>query len=116
MRCVKRAGLRSPAHLAWIRSLPCAIAGCSGRAEAAHVRQASGGGMGLKPGDEWTVPLCGVLHHPEQHRLGHRRFDEKHAISLRGLAETLAARSPALAGAGRRVARRAGIDDAARCI
>jgi hypothetical protein len=28
-----------------------------------HVRAGTGGGTGLKPGDEWAVPLCADHHH-----------------------------------------------------
>jgi hypothetical protein len=90
---------RNPEHLAWIRSLQCAIRGCSCRdgSQAAHVRVGTGGGMGLKPPDRYTVPLCHE-HHREQHQVGHRAFDEKHGIDLRALAEELAALSPHLKG------------------
>lgn len=86
---------RCPKHLAWIRSLPCCIADCQGAAVAAHVRVCTGGGMGMKPPDRWTVPLCDA-HHKEQHRIGHPAFDAKYDIALRDLAERLAALSPHL--------------------
>lgn len=89
---------RNPEHLAWIRTLPCAVRGCPGISQAAHVRMNTGGGMGLKPPDCWTVPLCGGPHghHAEQHQRGHSEFDKEHNLNLRMLAETLAARSPYL--------------------
>jgi hypothetical protein len=88
---------RHPAHLSWIRSLPCAVRGCPRRSEAAHVRLNTGGGMGLKPDDCWTIPLCGPNgHHAEQHRIGHGAFDALYLIDSRKLAETLAAESPYL--------------------
>lgn len=80
---------RSPDHLAWIRTLPCAVPGCIEKSQAAHVRQGTGGGMGMKPDDRWTLPLCGALHHPEQHRIGHRAFDLKYDIDSRGIAASL---------------------------
>ena len=87
---------RNPEHLAWIRTLPCVVRGCLGKSQAAHVRmEGTGGGVGLKPGDEWTVPLC-VSHHAEQHQIGHAAFDRIHNLDLRGLAEYLAAQSPCL--------------------
>lgn len=49
--------------------------------------------MGMKPPDRWTVPLCNV-HHTEQHRIGHPAFDAKYDLSLREIAERLAALSP----------------------
>ena len=95
---------RCPEHLAWIRSLPCAVRGCPGKSQAAHVRLNTGGGVGLKPPDSACVPLCGPNgwgpgsegHHAEQHRIGHAAFDRKYALDLRAVAETLAARSPFL--------------------
>lgn len=55
-------------HLDLIRRLPCLLSGRT--AEAAHIRYADAkhgkpeAGMGHKPEDKWTVPLC-----PELHRL-----------------------------------------------
>lgn len=37
------------------------------------MRIGTGGGMGLKPGDNFTVPLCFGCH-SEQHRRGERSF------------------------------------------
>jgi hypothetical protein len=91
---------RHPAHLSWIRMLACAVPGCPGKSQAAHVRLNTGGGMGLKPDDRWCIPLCGpgvhAGHHAEQHRLGHAAFDAKYGIDSRALAERLAAESPYL--------------------
>lgn len=86
---------RRPAHLAWVRSLPCAVQGCRGKSQAAHVRLNTGGGMGLKPDDRWTIPCCSI-HHAEQHAIGHTAFDARHGIDSRALAERLAAQSPYL--------------------
>lgn len=87
---------RNPGHLAWIRTLPCAVKGCCSKAiQAAHVRVETGGGMGMKPADAFSVPLC-VEHHLEQHRVGHAAFDAAHMLDLRALAEELAAMSPAV--------------------
>lgn len=88
---------RYPAHLAWIRTLPCAVPDCEGKSQAAHVRLNTGGGMGLKPDDRWTIPCC-MTHHAEQHHLGHLAFDAKYGIDSRALAERLAAKSPYLKG------------------
>lgn len=99
---------RCPEHLAWVRSLPCAVPSCPGKAQAAHVRLHTGGGTGMKPPDSACVPLCGPGgwgpgsegHHAEQHRIGHAAFDRKYALDLRAMAEALAARSPFLSAAG----------------
>jgi len=53
----------------------------------------TGGGMGLKPPDKFTAPLC-ADHHREQHQIGHRAFDAKYGLDLRALAEELSAMSP----------------------
>jgi len=63
---------RSKTHLAWVRTLPCVRCGrfpC----DAAHVRIGTDGGMGLKPSDQYTVPLCRTCHR-HQHQIGERRF------------------------------------------
>lgn len=59
-------------HLAFIRSLPCCRCGRS-PSQAAHVRMGTGGGMGMKPDDRYTVPLC-ADHHREQHQVGEKAF------------------------------------------
>ena len=47
----------------------------------------------MKPGDEWTIPLCSEAHR-EQHQIGEAAFEAKYRISMRQIAETLWARSP----------------------
>lgn len=42
---------------------------CGGGMHAHHQRQSGGGGMGLKPDDTRTVPLCDA-HHREFHKTG----------------------------------------------
>lgn len=84
---------RNPDHLSWIRTLSCTVPGCTDPSVAAHVRQGTGGGMGLKPPDEWSVPLCHA-HHSEQHAIGHLAFDLRHNLCLRAEAERLAVLSP----------------------
>lgn len=59
-------------HLAFIRSLPCCRCGKS-PSQAAHVRMGTGGGMGMKPDDRYTVPLCADCHR-RQHDVGERAF------------------------------------------
>jgi hypothetical protein len=49
---------RSPAHTAWIRGFACCVCGSFTNIAAAHVRLGSNAGMGLKPDDWRTVPLC----------------------------------------------------------
>lgn len=59
---------RDEAHLAAIRKMPCIGCGTDGRSEAAHLRAASAAhdkretGIGEKPSDRWSLPLCYVCH------------------------------------------------------
>lgn len=89
--------LRCTAHLAWIRGCTCSTPGpdCVLNIEAAHVRRGQGGGMGLKPGDDRTLPLCSA-HHAEQHRIGERAFERRYSIDMVEIAEALARASPHL--------------------
>jgi len=67
----KQKTIRSAKHRAFIRTLPCVV--CGGPSEAAHIRRGTDGGMGMKPSDSYTVPLC-PHHHREQHNIGELRF------------------------------------------
>lgn len=49
---------RSTAHRDWIRGFACCVCGSSTNIEVAHVRMNSGAGIGQKPDDWRTVPLC----------------------------------------------------------
>ena len=60
-------------HLAFIRLLPCVACGKAAPSEAAHVRTGTDGGVGIKPGDRYAVPLCTACH-AKQHRLGELTF------------------------------------------
>jgi hypothetical protein len=59
-------------YLNFIRSQRCCLCGTNEGVEAAHLRIGSIGdgkpptGMGEKPSDRWTLPLCSK-HHREQH-------------------------------------------------
>jgi len=63
---------RDDRHLAFIRQLPCLVCLDNTSTEACHVRFTDrraakfNPGMGQKPSDWWTVPMCGK-HHREQH-------------------------------------------------
>lgn len=73
------------AHLRYIRQLPCVVCLNDIQTEAAHIRfgdMRAGKrytGMGEKPDDKWTLPLCNA-HHAEQHRVGEDHFWRKHGI------------------------------------
>lgn len=53
----RRGPARDPAYLAWVRSLPCLLAGlgCEGAVEAHHAGRR---GLGQKCPDREAVPLC----------------------------------------------------------
>lgn len=91
--------IRSEKHKQWVRGHECAIAGrnghvCSGKIEAAHVRTGTDGGLNVKPGDNWTIPLCGEAHIRTQHRLGERLFEVTYGINMKAIAEQLWKASP----------------------
>ena len=60
-------------HLTFIRQLPCVACGRAASSEPAHVRTGTDGGVGMKPGDRYTVPLCTACH-AKQHRVGELSF------------------------------------------
>lgn len=72
-------------HLQFIRGLPCVICGDDTTTEAAHVRMVDRTvakpmtGIGIKPDDKFTLPLCGK-HHREQHGMSEREFWQAHGI------------------------------------
>ena len=88
--------MNRPAHLRFVRRLPCCICHTS-PVEAAHIRynDAAAGKMqaiGKKPDDKWTLPLC-AGHHRElpgaQHSMNERKFWERHGIDPLRLADLL---------------------------
>ena len=64
---------RRAQHLAFVRQLPCVACGKAAPSEAAHVRTGTDGGVGVKPGDRYAVPLCASCH-AKQHRIGELTF------------------------------------------
>jgi len=90
-------GAKRPAHLAFIRRLPCAVCGVMFEVEAAHVRfnDAARGklqALGQKPDDRWTAPLCAYHHRTgpgAQHSGNERAFWEKQGIDVLALCERL---------------------------
>ena len=61
--------------------------------EVAHVRTGTNGGMGMKPGDMWTISLCRNCH-SEQHRIGEQSFEKKHGIDMKEIARAFVKASP----------------------
>jgi hypothetical protein len=60
-------------HLVFVRQLPCVACGKAAPSEPAHVRTGTDGGVGMKPGDRYAVPLCAACH-AKQHRVGELTF------------------------------------------
>jgi hypothetical protein len=65
--------LRRVQHLAFVRQLPCVACGKAAPSHAAHVRTGTDGGLAMKPGDRYAVPLCTSCH-AKQHRVGELTF------------------------------------------
>jgi len=83
--------VRSRKHLMYVASKPCVI--CAGiYVQSAHIRY-SGAGMGMKPCDVFTVPLC-IEHHREQHTKNEKMFWILYAINPIARAIGLALESP----------------------
>lgn len=90
--------VRSPRHLRFVRLHECAAGrqcglGFAGPIEAAHVRLGTDGGTGIKPGDNWAIPLC-PYHHRQQHAMGENTFEREYKIDMKKTAADLWARSP----------------------
>lgn len=58
----KNKPLRSKKHLDWIRNMPCAVCCAPPPSDPHHITNTGQGGMGTKPGDDFTIPLCRVCH------------------------------------------------------
>lgn len=68
---------KKPGHLAAIRLCQCLSCGADQGCDAAHLRISAPGkpnaGVGQKPDDRWTNPLCHPCH-MSQHSMGERDF------------------------------------------
>lgn len=64
---------KSEAHRKYVRRHACIMCDASAPIEVAHVRLYGEGGMGRKPDDWRTVPLCRDCHN-DQHSVGERTF------------------------------------------
>ena len=90
--------LRCPKYLEFLRLAPCSLSGreghvCVGRVQAAHYRGSGDGGMGMKPGDQWAMPLCAGAHY-QQHQIGEVAFEKLHRISMREICQMMWALFP----------------------
>lgn len=99
----KRKRWRSPSHTTWIRGFHCCACGSATNIAAAHVRLGSHTGMGQKPDDWRTVPLCdgpnsnidGQLGcHNRQHITGEKTFWATEAKDPEALIEEFCKASP----------------------
>lgn len=83
-------------HLAAIRKCPCVVCGKEPCGVAAHVRMTVPGkpnpGVGAKPHDRYTVPLCDK-HHKIQHGMGEAKFWQSIKINAIALSAALHAAS-----------------------
>ena len=89
----KQSGKRCPSHRKWVRGHCCMACGSSAGIECAHVRVGTDGGVGIKPSDKWTVPLCRDCH-ARQHQIGEESFEKQWGVNLKAVAEALFRHSP----------------------
>jgi len=87
------AGKRSPGHRAWVRRHACSACGSETSIECAHVRNGTGGGIGIKPSDRWCLSLCTSCHRL-QHSIGETEFERINGLNMRVIAEEFARKSP----------------------
>ena len=73
----KQPPFKSQRYLRWVRTLPCSICGTDQNIEAHHIIGHNLSGMGMKPHDTLTMPLC-QKHHKELHDNGAETFDRKY--------------------------------------
>jgi hypothetical protein len=83
--------LRSKTHLQFVAEQGCCICGRTD-VQSAHIRY-TGAGVGMKPCDCFTVPLC-IEHHQEQHSMNERMFWHLYKINPIAKALALCAESP----------------------
>ena len=98
---IKPGRVENPAHLKWVRSLPCIAcemddADQTSPTEAHHIRRRSDGtcyGKGQKAHDTETIPLCSHTHHWNgvhcASKLSHRAFEAKYGNERDLLARTM---------------------------
>jgi hypothetical protein len=72
--------LRSPRHLAWIRTLPCTIHDCGRQpVDPHHLTHVQPKGRGLRSSDALAVPLCRWGHHSATSPIGVHHFGDEAA-------------------------------------
>jgi len=73
---------RNPAHLKFVRALPCCICGRTWGIEAAHTGPH---GLGQKSPDNSVIPLCRVHHRDPEvglDSIGRAAFEDLHGVSV----------------------------------
>ncbi len=80
---------RDSRYLAWIRTLPCVVCGCTRGIEASHTGPH---GLGQKSSDFSAVPLC-YRHHrtgkDSYHKLGPQKFAQTHDLDIPSIVRRL---------------------------
>ena len=83
--------IRSKKHLQFVASQPCLLCGATD-VQACHIRIGFLG-LGIKPCDSKTVPLC-LAHHTKQHSMNEKKFWESYGLDPFEYAFNLASHSP----------------------
>jgi hypothetical protein len=70
--------MKDPQYVQFLYFQPCIVHSCAHRRiEVHHWQNKQNHGAGIKPGDEWCVPLC-LKHHRELHNDGRETFWKLH--------------------------------------
>lgn len=79
--------IRCPAHLKWIRTLPCAVPGCRlSEIQAHHLTCGpEPKARSLKASDVWALPCCRTHHDPNSHGSIHHNGAEREWWAIRGV-------------------------------
>jgi hypothetical protein len=86
-KMLKQPIIRDEKHRRFISELPCMICATS-PCQAAHIRHGFYA-MGMKPGDDLTVPLC-PPHHAAQHQMNEQEFWQRQGYpNIKDIARTL---------------------------
>lgn len=92
-RKAKSGRWKSQAHCNWLRGFACCACDSDVCIEVSHIRIGTDGGMGRKPSDYYSLPLCKICHQ-SLHQKGERTFYDVNNISALELAVEFAKASP----------------------
>jgi len=75
--------IKDKKHLARVAEMPCC---CCGRqpVQVHHLLRGGNRGMGIKNGDDMTIPLC-PFHHATLHNDGNKSLDETEFLAIHGV-------------------------------